>query len=113
MGFLMGLSVEFDRLQEICAAEKDGRCVVLPCKEGDAIFTFGWSIGREKLEIRESVIKHVRYDSRDSEVAASNGEQFGIICSNNKGIGIRAFLTREAAAAALKEPEEKENEAMK
>lgn len=27
----------FDRLEEICNAERDGRCVVLPCKVGDTI----------------------------------------------------------------------------
>ena len=33
--------VEPDRLETICAAEKDGRCVVLPCKRGDACFEIG------------------------------------------------------------------------
>ena len=30
--------IEPDRLREICAAEKGGRCVVLPCKEGDICY---------------------------------------------------------------------------
>ena len=31
--------ISLDRLREICDAERDGRCVVLPCKVGD---TVGW-----------------------------------------------------------------------
>lgn len=30
--------IEPDRLKEICEAEKDGRCVVLPCKVGEQLF---------------------------------------------------------------------------
>lgn len=30
--------IPFDRLQEICQAECEGRCVVLPCKVGDTVY---------------------------------------------------------------------------
>jgi hypothetical protein len=30
-------SIPLDRLEEICNAERDGRCVVLPCKVGDKV----------------------------------------------------------------------------
>ena len=30
--------IEPDRLEEICNAERDGRCVVLPCKAGDTVY---------------------------------------------------------------------------
>lgn len=30
--------VSSDRLRELAQADKEGRCVVLPCKVGDAIF---------------------------------------------------------------------------
>jgi DNA-binding Xre family transcriptional regulator len=29
--------IPLDRLEAICAAEKEGRCVVLPCKVGDTV----------------------------------------------------------------------------
>lgn len=31
--------IGLDRLREICAAERDGRCVVIPCKVGDTVKT--------------------------------------------------------------------------
>jgi hypothetical protein len=31
-------SIPLDRLEAICAAEKDGRCVVLPCKAGVDVY---------------------------------------------------------------------------
>lgn len=31
--------IDLDRLEEICAAERDGRCVVRPCKVGDVVNT--------------------------------------------------------------------------
>ena len=32
--------ISLDRLEEICTAEKDGRCVVLPCKVGDTVWAY-------------------------------------------------------------------------
>ncbi len=29
--------IPFDRLEAICTAEKENRCVVLPCKVGDTV----------------------------------------------------------------------------
>lgn len=31
-------SIPLDRLEAICAAEREGRCVVLPCKVGDTVY---------------------------------------------------------------------------
>ena len=33
-----GLHNNLDRLEEICEAEREGRCVVLPCKVGDTVY---------------------------------------------------------------------------
>jgi uncharacterized protein (DUF2249 family) len=30
--------IEPDRLREMCDAERDGRCVVMPCKVGDVVY---------------------------------------------------------------------------
>ena len=34
--------IPLDRLEQICAADKDGRCVVLPCKVGDAVYKISY-----------------------------------------------------------------------
>ena len=98
MGFLMGLNVEFDRLESICAAEKYGRCYIAPCKVGDEMFSYRWDIKNEKYEVRTGNVKNVRYDAADNSVMLSDGEMYGVL-------GKTVFLAREAAEAALKERE--------
>ena len=34
--------IPLDRLEAICAAEKDGQCVVLPCKVGDTVYKISY-----------------------------------------------------------------------
>ena len=34
--------VTLDRLRELAEADKDGRCVVLPCKVGDTVYLPAW-----------------------------------------------------------------------
>ena len=34
--------IPLDRLEAICAAERDGRCVVLPCKVGDMVYKISY-----------------------------------------------------------------------
>lgn len=34
-------SIPIERVEEICVAERDGRCVVLPCKVGDTLYHVG------------------------------------------------------------------------
>lgn len=35
-------SIPLDRLEQICQAEREGRCVVLPCKVGESVFAESW-----------------------------------------------------------------------
>lgn len=44
---ILGDEYELDRLRELVKADKEGRCVVLPCKEGDTV----WRIGHDAIEI--------------------------------------------------------------
>ena len=74
--------IKLDRLVEICNAERDGRCVVLPCRVGDSCYS-------------ESVI-----NGRVREFAAP--DEVWIFRTRNL-FGKEIFLTREAAEAALKE----------
>jgi hypothetical protein len=37
--YINTFGVSIDRLREICAAERDGRLVVLPCKVGDTVYS--------------------------------------------------------------------------
>ncbi|WP_312281581.1 hypothetical protein [Oscillibacter sp.] len=88
-------SPEWLRLCELAEADKDGRCVVLPCKVGDDVFSFRWSIKAQKYEICTGKIKNVRHDTNGGLVTVSDGERYCIW-------GKTAFPTHSAAEAALK-----------
>lgn len=48
---ILGGDYDLDRLRELVEADRDGRCVVLPCKVGDELFySDGEWIGKETVE---------------------------------------------------------------
>lgn len=83
--------IPFDRIQEICNAERDGRCVALPCKKGDTVYA---KTSYFSKNITETKAMFVWFDCFD----------FKIVC---EGIGERTFgktvfLTKKEAEKALK-----------
>ena len=81
--------VDYDRLHELAQADREGRCVVLPCKIGDTVY----SIRHERVpddDYRMSFHTEMRIVS----------QKFGLIHADC--IGKSVFLTREAAEAALR-----------
>jgi len=93
----------FDRLEEICNAERDGRCVVLPCKVGDTVY-------------RIDIDPEIEYFNIDNIVICDNGDILlkydahdGVICTAENIIKgttyldyYLVFLTKEEAEQALK-----------
>lgn len=79
---------------DLLKAKEEGRVIALPCKVGDEIFSFKWSIKNEKYEVHTGKVKNVRYDSSDGLVTVSDGERYCVF-------GKTVFLTREAAEKAL------------
>lgn len=75
----------FDRLRELAEADKEGRCVVLPCK----VFQY------DSERIYELEVRNIIYDC-------------GYIAFDKNAIDKSVFLTREAAETALKEREQHE-----
>lgn len=75
----------FDRLRELAEADKEGRCVVLPCK----VFQY------DSERIYELEVRNIIYDC-------------GYIAFDKNAIDKSVFLTREAAETALKEREQNE-----
>lgn len=95
------LGVEPSRLREIAEANKDGRVVVLPCRQGDELWTYGNSPhGREV------------YRFTVSDVSTLNGRTvlntLGLGTIRPEDIGKTVFLSREEAEKALQEMEGKE-----
>lgn len=95
---ILGSDYNLDRLRDLVEADRDGRCVVLPCHIGDPVFM---GTGRSKITGYEEDICDGFYIGRNGVLQVK--------AQNNKGrhgtygvIGQTAELTREAAESALK-----------
>ena len=95
------LGVEADRLRELAEADKDGRCVVLPCRQGDELWTYC-----------NHPVKRV-YSFTVSDVSTLNGRTvlntLGLGTIRPEDIGITVFLSREEAEKDLQEMEGKKD----
>lgn len=80
-----------DRLRELVEADREGRCVVLPCKIGDTLYR----IQRFKRG------KNWRKEAEYIRTAELNKNNFWRVVFEGE-LGETVFLTREAADAALK-----------
>lgn len=77
---ILGDDYDLGRLRELVEADRDGRCVVLQCKEGETIYRIGWRLsGNHVIEERVFNLTYFKPDD----------------------FGKNIFLTREAAQAAL------------
>lgn len=88
-----------NRLRELAEADKDGRVVVLPCRQGDELWTYC-----------NHPVKRV-YSFTVSDVSTLNGRTvlntLGLGTIRQEDIGKTVFLTREEAEKALQEMEGK------
>ena len=90
-----------DRLRELAEADKDGRVVVLPCRQGDELWTYC-----------NHPVKRV-YSFTVSDVSTLNGRTvlntLGLGTIRPEDIGKTVFFTREEAEKALREMEGKKD----
>ena len=96
------LGVEPSRLRELAEADKDGRCVVLPCKVGDTV----WRI------VRDGEPHITRDEVRDMYFADDMTpcvELVGGRVTFTEKFGKTVFLSREEAEKALREMEGKKD----
>ena len=91
----------YTRLRELAEADKDGRVVVLPCRQGDELWTYC-----------NHPVKRV-YSFTVSDVSTLNGRTvlntLGLGTIRPEDIGKTVFLTREEAEKALQEMEGKKD----
>lgn len=89
----------FDRLRELAEADKDGRVVVLPCRQGDELWTYC-----------NHPVKRV-YSFTVSDVSTLNGRTvlntLGLGTIRPEDVGKTVFFTSEEAKRALREMEGK------
>lgn len=102
-----------DRLRELAEADKEGRCVVLPCKVGDTIYKIP-----SKVNFELNVLTNHSENNRVYEQIVNKAEIYDnayllVTCDGMDSVFSAFFenswfLTREAAEAALKEREQNE-----
>ena len=86
--------VSSDRLRELAEADREGRCIVLPCKKGDTV----WRIVHDAApHITKDRCTDIKYENRDIWVHLIGDRVMG-----GWNFGKLLFLTREDAEAALR-----------
>lgn len=98
---ILGDNYDLDRLRELVEADRDGRCVVLPCKVGEKVFRLGASIcmWRETDHCDEYCNG---YEYRDCWEGCRAVLEDKFSLGDLPLFGKNVFITREAAEAALK-----------
>ena len=108
--------IPLDRLREICAAERDGRCVVLLCKVGDSVwdrFGYHWTITQIEHHAAGRIWFRCGNKGTDDYTAFSDdaiGES--IFLQESEGNAAKERWEKECAAitseAALNEQDERQ-----
>ena len=103
---------DYDRLEELAKAEREGRLVVLPCKVGDAAYIIDrkFDILQKRFVqcVVEGYVKAIKFSHRPTKITVeypdpdsrTNGCKGADYFARN--IGKTVFLTREEAEATLK-----------
>ena len=90
--------VPVDRLRELVEADREGRCVVLPCKRDDVLWTFHTYPSERVYSF------HVTDLSTLNGRTMLNTDIMGVV--DARDVGKTAFLTRAEAEEALKAREQ-------
>ena len=95
--------IPLDRLEEICQAEREGRCVVLPCSVGEKIWTVENVFnGKEVVRmLGNRTIDEIQHNKLNKNTMISK-QPFELHFYPSE-VGKTVFLTREEAEYALKE----------
>ena len=95
---ILGDDYDLDRLREIVEADRDGRCVVMPVKNGIKVYCLQWYFDDAKMRS----VKKVKCRTVDFVQSAPDLFECDGLVYKFHDIGKTVFLTREAAEAALK-----------
>ena len=99
----------YDRIRELAEADKDGRCVVLPCKVGDTVWIVGAVRKLYSAKVRTFFCGHpsaVRGDDDGGHIHMIRTTECDIPMQE---FGKTVFLSREEAEKALQEMEGKKD----
>lgn len=101
---ILGDEYDLDRLRELVEADREGRCVVLPCMIGDNVYVLNHHLGRVFENEVAGFSVGYQSDNRNSVSTVYVGK-----CGSKtfrrwkfQQFGKTVFLTREEAEAALR-----------
>lgn len=103
---ILGKDYDLDRLRELVEADRDGRCVVLPCKVGGSLWVHDKDGKPREMKLDNPDIRCNCREEDNLCMVLCGAKKTGV-CSyrlRNDGtdIGKKVFLTHEDAKAALK-----------
>lgn len=97
------LGVEPSRLRELAEADKDGRCVVLPCKVGDTVYQLRKKTHARGIGISPRIVSSACVWADGSYALAHQGMSY----CQSMDLGKTWFLTRAEPEKAMKGETEK------
>lgn len=100
---ILGDDYDLDRLKELVQADREGKCVLLPCKVGDKLYKI--SENGVKEVVVQSIVFMLSHTVNHLTVHVAN-ERGAMTEIETKEFGKTVFLTREEAEAALKKMNE-------
>lgn len=95
---ILGDEYDLDRLKELVQADKEGRCVLLPCKVGDKLYKI--SENGVKEVVVQSIVFMLSHTVNHLTVHVAN-ERGAMTEIETKDFGKTIFLTRKEAEASL------------
>ena len=103
---ILGDEYDLDRLRGLVQADREGRCVVLPCKVGRSLWVHDKDGKPREMELDPPDIRCHCRDEDNLCMALCGAKKTGVCAyrlrNDGTDIGKTVFLTREAAEAALK-----------
>ena len=102
---ILGDDYDLDRLKELVEADRDGRCVVLPCKIGDTVYDILMGKITEKAIIS---IHFLLSNSVNHLCLQAINNRDAITTIETENLGKTVFLSREEAEDALERMEGEE-----
>lgn len=102
---IFGENYNIDRLKELVEADRDGRCVVLPCKIGDTVY----DILMGKITEKAIISIHFLLSKSVNHLCLQAINNRGALTTiETEDLGKTVFLTRKEAEAALERVEGEE-----
>lgn len=101
---ILGDDYDLEHLKELVEADRDGRCIVLPCKVGDKVYCIQSCFNDAKMRSEKKVkCRIVDFMQSFPDLFECCGMIYRF-----EDIGKTVFLTREEAEAAMKRMEGEE-----